>query len=77
LERLALKNLHPPRPLSSEIISPAWLKAFNPSLTLRRYQILAIDTLSRLFDERQHRKFLFEMATGTGKTLLCAALIRT
>ena len=76
LERLRLKNLQPPRPLLSEVISPDWLKAFKSDLTLHRYQIRAIDTLSRLFDERQLRKFLLEMATGTGKTLLCAALIR-
>ena len=30
----------------------------------------------RLFDDEGPRKFLLEMATGTGKTLLCAALIR-
>ena len=28
------------------------------------------------FDTEGRRKFLLEMATGTGKTLLCAALIR-
>ena len=28
------------------------------------------------FDGERRRKFLLEMATGTGKTLLCAALIR-
>src|SRR5207237_6191511 len=49
---------------------------FRPDLTVRRYQILAIDTIARLFDEKTLRKFLLEMATGTGKTLLCAALIR-
>ena len=76
LERLRLKNLQPPRPLLSEVISPDWLRAFRPDLKLRRYQLLAIAVVSRLFDERQLRKFLLEMATGTGKTLLCAALIR-
>jgi type I restriction enzyme R subunit len=35
-----------------------------------------MDTIARLFDEKAIRKFLLEMATGTGKTLLCAALIR-
>jgi type I restriction enzyme R subunit len=45
-------------------------------IELRRYQIEAIDTISREFDELGKRSFLLEMATGTGKTLLCAALIR-
>jgi type I restriction enzyme R subunit len=76
LERLRLKNLQPPRPLLSEIITPDYLKKFRPDLTVRRYQIGAMDTVSRLFDEKAIRKFLLEMATGTGKTLLCAALIR-
>ena len=76
LERLRLKNLQPPRPLASEVITPNWLKPFKSDLTLRRYQIKAIDTIAALFDKKRHRKFLLEMATGTGKTLLCAALIR-
>ena len=76
LERLQLKNLQPPRPLMSEVLSPVWLKPFKSDLVLRRYQIKAIDLVSRLFDEKRQRKFLLEMATGTGKTLLCAALIR-
>lgn len=76
LDRLRLKNLQPPRPLMSEIITRNYLKKFRPDLTVRRYQIEAMDTVSRLFDEKAVRKFLLEMATGTGKTLLCAALIR-
>jgi type I restriction enzyme R subunit len=76
LERLRLKNLQPPRPLMTEVITPDWLKTFRSDLTIRRYQIKAIDTLCTLFDEKRNRKFLLEMATGTGKTLLCAALIR-
>ncbi len=43
---------------------------------MRRYQINALDTVSSQYDEQRKRKFLLEMATGTGKTLLCAALIR-
>jgi len=35
-----------------------------------------MDEVARLFDGAGRRKFLLEMATGTGKTLLCAALIR-
>jgi len=76
LERVRLKNLQPPRPLESEIITPEYLRHLKYDLTLRRYQIRAMDEVARLFDGRGQRKFLLEMATGTGKTLLCAALIR-
>lgn len=76
LERLLLKNLQPPRPLASEVITPAYLQKFIHDFIVRRYQINAMDTIARLFDEKAMRKFLLEMATGTGKTLLCAALIR-
>jgi type I restriction enzyme R subunit len=76
LERLRLKNLQPPRPLASEVITPAYLKKFISDFIVRRYQIEAMDIIARLFDEKAIRKFLLEMATGTGKTLLCAALIR-
>lgn len=76
LERLRLKNLQPPRPLASEVVTAAYLRQFRPDLTVRRYQIEALDTVARQFDEQRLRKFLLEMATGTGKTLLCAALIR-
>jgi type I restriction enzyme R subunit len=76
LERLRLKNLQPPRPLASDIITPEYLRHLKHDLTLRRYQIRAMDDIARLFDSERRRKFLLEMATGTGKTLLCAALIR-
>jgi type I restriction enzyme, R subunit len=76
LERARLKNLQPPRPLESEIITPEYLQHLKHDLILRRYQIKAIDEIARLFDRTARRKFLLEMATGTGKTLLCAALIR-
>ena len=76
LERVRLKNLQPPRPLESEIIAPEYLRHLKHDLTLRRYQIRAMDEIARLFDAKGLRKFLLEMATGTGKTLLCAALIR-
>jgi type I restriction enzyme R subunit len=45
-------------------------------LVLRGYQIKATDEIAKLFDGERRRRFLLEMATGTGKTLLCAALIR-
>ena len=76
LDRLRLKNLQPPRPLMSDVITPDYLKLYKSDLVLRRYQIKAIDTVSTQFDNQRRRKFLLEMATGTGKTLLCAALIR-
>jgi type I restriction enzyme R subunit len=76
LERLRLKNLQPPRPLLTEVIAPNYLKRFKNEVTLRHYQINAIDEISKQFDRNRKRKFLLEMATGTGKTLLCAALIR-
>ncbi|HJT20296.1 MAG TPA: DEAD/DEAH box helicase family protein, partial [Nitrospira sp.] len=76
LERLRLKNLQPPRPLSSETIKPDYLRSFNPDITVRGYQINALNMIAKQFDGIDRRKFLLEMATGTGKTLLCAALIR-
>jgi type I restriction enzyme R subunit len=76
LERLRLKNLQPPRPLLSDSIGPDTLKPFKSDITLRGYQIRALDEVARQFDQQGRRKFLLEMATGTGKTLLCAALIR-
>jgi type I restriction enzyme R subunit len=76
LQRIQLKNMQPPRPLQSEIIRPDYLRHLKHDLTLRRYQIAAIDEVGRLFDGEGRRKFLLEMATGTGKTLLCAAMIR-
>ncbi|NNM84433.1 MAG: DEAD/DEAH box helicase family protein [Phycisphaerales bacterium] len=76
LTRLQLKNLQPPRRLMSEIVAADYLKKFRPDISVRQYQIKAMDIVSRQFDEQRLRKFLLEMATGTGKTLLCAALIR-
>jgi len=76
LERLRLKNLQPPRPLLTEGIGPTYLRSCKPDTTLRRYQIKAIDEVALRYDRERRRKFLLEMATGTGKTLLCAALIR-
>lgn len=76
LERVRLKNLQPPRPLQTEVVRPEYLRSFRPDLTLRGYQIRALDEIARGFDDSSRRRFLLEMATGTGKTLLCAALIR-
>ncbi len=76
LERLRLKNLQPPRPLMSEVITPQYLQPFKFDVKVRGYQIKSLDAISTQFDSERKRKFLLEMATGTGKTLLCAALIR-
>ncbi|MDD4318986.1 MAG: DEAD/DEAH box helicase family protein [Candidatus Peribacteraceae bacterium] len=76
MERLRMKNLQPPRPLGSEVIAPDFLRHLKSDIMLRRYQIAAMDKIAEPFDGQGQRKFLLEMATGTGKTLLCAALIR-
>jgi type I restriction enzyme R subunit len=76
LERVRLKNLQPPRPLGTEIVSADYLYRVKPDLKLRTYQIQAMDAIAAPYDKEGRRKFLLEMATGTGKTLLCAALIR-
>jgi type I restriction enzyme R subunit len=76
LDRVRLKNLQPPRPLMSEPITPEYIRHLKYDLILRRYQIRAMDEVGKRFDTESRRKFLLEMATGTGKTLLCAALIR-
>jgi type I restriction enzyme R subunit len=76
LERLRLRNLQPPRALQTELITPDYLRHLKHDLTLRRYQIQAMEEIAKRYDRNGERKFLLEMATGTGKTLLCAALIR-
>jgi type I restriction enzyme R subunit len=76
LERIRFKNLQPPRPLQTEVIRPEYLRTLRHDLTLRGYQIRALDTIAESYDKTGRRRFLLEMATGTGKTLLCAALIR-
>jgi len=57
LERLRLKNLQPPRPLMSQIVASDYLKKFRPDLIVRRYQIDAIDAISRQFDEKARLAF--------------------
>lgn len=42
---------------------------------MRPYQVQAIQSIQRAANEGAHR-FLFEMATGTGKTLISAAVIK-
>ena len=76
LERIRLKNLQPPRPLQTEVVTHDYLYRLRPDLKLRTYQIKAMEAIASSFDLEGRRRFLLEMATGTGKTLLCAALIR-
>lgn len=51
LERLRLRNLQPPRPLMTEEVGPNYLRPFKQDVKLRRYQIKAIDQVSRQFDQ--------------------------
>ena len=77
LERLRLKNLQPPRPLLTEIVTPGLSPAVQAGLHLCAATRSTRWTTSRANSTKTaQRKFLLEMATGTGKTLLCAALIR-
>lgn len=46
----------------------------NAGISDRPYQITASDTIAKQYDEGK-RSFLLEMATGTGKTRLAAAII--
>jgi len=58
----------------NEAERPDYIKA-NKLRFLRPYQLQAIVALQRAVKEGKER-FLFEMATGTGKTLVAAALIK-
>jgi len=53
---------------------PEFIKA-NKLRFLRPYQVRAIEAMQRAIKDEQDR-FLFEMATGTGKTLVSAAIIK-
>jgi len=76
LIRMTQKNLQPAKSLKTDVVTQNYLATFDSSLQLRNYQIRALDAIEKGFDKEGRRKFLLEMATGTGKTLLCAALIR-
>ena len=47
----------------------------NGLMFLREYQLNAVKSIQKAVDEEDSR-FLFEMATGTGKTLIAAAVIK-
>lgn len=76
LERTRLKNLQPPLPLLTEKVDKEYIRRFRDDIRLHGYQVNALNEIASQFDNDKKRKFLLEMATGTGKTLLCAALIR-
>lgn len=58
----------------NEAERPAFIKDNNLRF-LRKYQLAAVHSLQRAVSEGKDR-FLFEMATGTGKTLVAAAVIK-
>jgi type I restriction enzyme R subunit len=58
----------------NEAERPGYIQA-NKLRFLRPYQLKAIQALQRAVKEGKDR-FLFEMATGTGKTLVAAAVIK-
>jgi len=58
----------------NEAERPGYIKTNNLRF-LRPYQLKAIHALQRAVEEGKDR-FLFEMATGTGKTLIAAAVIK-
>ena len=58
----------------NEVERPGFLKANNLCF-LRAYQLRAVHALQRAVQDGGDR-FLFEMATGTGKTLTAAAVIK-
>jgi type I restriction enzyme R subunit len=58
----------------NETERPGYIKANNLRF-LRPYQLKAIQSLQRAVKEGKDR-FLFEMATGTGKTLVAAAVVK-
>lgn len=76
LERARFKNLQPARPLLTEPVDREYIRRFRDDIRLHGYQVAALNEVAKQFDHAGKRKFLLEMATGTGKTLLCAALIR-
>ena len=58
----------------NDVERPAFIKDNNLRF-LRKYQLAAVHSLQRAAGDGKDR-FLFEMATGTGKTLVAAAVIK-
>lgn len=67
------KNLNPPAPLS-KLISTDYFSGVS-DIQLRGYQLRACQSVAEGYDSGT-RSFLLEMATGTGKTVLAATLIK-
>jgi len=64
------------KPLSQNKIDKDYLVKVDPNnFSLRHYQVKAINEIAEQYDQGK-REFLLEMATGTGKTGLAAALVR-
>ena len=57
----------------NELERPAFIEK-NSLRFLREYQVRAIQSIQKSVKEGNDR-FLFEMATGTGKTLIAAAVM--
>lgn len=74
LDWLLKRNLNPPSPLFA-LINKNYFSQQSLDVLLRGYQLRAIDNIARQYDAGE-RAFLLEMATGTGKTVLAATIIR-
>lgn len=61
-------------PLTQKNLEPEYFQDIDPEIKLRPYQIQAFNAIATEYDKGK-RKFLLEMATGTGKTLLASAII--
>ena len=75
LKRIELKKINPKKRIDNRI-SKNYFKNEGYDIELRNYQIDAIKRITDGLNNNQN-KFLLEMATGTGKTILAAALIKT
>lgn len=61
-------------PLTRKTVDADYFKETVPQMKLRPYQIEAWEVIAKKYDNGK-RSFLLEMATGTGKTVLAAAII--
>lgn len=76
-----MSNIKKAKQLTSLEVKPDWIAQSQGGISesdkkfLRDYQLEAVNIIATRFDEGK-RRFLMEMATGTGKTLLAAAVIK-
>ncbi len=61
-------------PLTQKALEKDYFQVIDSTIELRPYQIQAFNAIAQEYDKGK-RKFLLEMATGTGKTLLASAII--